>query len=222
MAKLCLALDTTDINKAMSWCNETKDSVDMLKIGLELFSTYGTSGCNVFQQFEKPIFLDLKLHDIPNTVYKTVRNLASLQPYMISVHAECVLEAKRAILQSEYTNTPLLMAVTALSSDKSNRWIHLWKTYKGAKEALLYDLGADGLICSPSALKWMRSFFPNVTILVPGIRLLDERQNDHKVVATPYETVKNGANVIVVGRSITESVNPRLTASYIRDLMWKV
>ena len=217
MVKLCLALDTADINKAWKWCDETKASVDILKIGSELFSVYGTSGCNVFHQFEKPIFLDLKLHDIPNTVYNTVRNLASLNPYMISVHTECVSEAKRASDHYFDPKKPLIMAVTALSSDRSNKWIHLCKTYRNAKIALLQ--GADGLICSPATTKWIRRLFPDAFILTPGIRLLYERKNDQQYVATPEQAVKNGANIIVVGRSITNHINPRWMAKHIKEIM---
>lgn len=218
MTELCLAVDTSDVNKAWFWCDETKHYIDMIKIGLEFFTVHGKSGYSVLQQFNKPIFLDLKLYDIPNTVYNTVKYLCLLHPRMISVHWKCVESAVRARGGSPDT---LILATTVLSSDAGTKWMRLWRTYKRAKYAI--KKGSHGIICPAPTVKWMRKWFPDTLIVVPGIRFYDVITSDDQIsIGTPSRVAKDGADVIVVGRTITNYSYPSHMADIIKYMIREV
>ncbi|MYL60774.1 orotidine-5'-phosphate decarboxylase, partial [Virgibacillus halodenitrificans] len=167
-----------------------------------------------------PIFLDLKLHDIPTTVMRAMANLASMEVDIVNVHAmggsEMIKRAKEGLIKGSSSPNTKLIAVTVLTSmDKAvmNEELHL----SGEVEeqvvrlaSLSKESGADGVVCSVHEANAIKtacgSSFLTVT---PGIRLEDSKQNDQKRIATPHFAKMNGADILVVGRSITKAINPR-------------
>lgn len=226
MTGLILALDVKDINKAWSLVQATEPYVDMFKIGLELFHATGTYGYDMISQgTTKPIMLDLKLHDIPITIYRSVISLARLQPKIITVHAtggafmmECAATAAHDYVTfNKGKKQATIAAVTVLTSNRMNRINAHLKTLSLTRKAV--SSYVNTIVCSPLEAYWVKKFYPNVTIISPGIRLPDDYPHDQVRVATPEQAKKNGVDYIVVGRSITEANHPALVAKTIKDMI---
>jgi orotidine-5'-phosphate decarboxylase len=231
MTKLCLALDTDNLQQAWDWCVATNDYVDMYKIGPELFSAHGKHGLNTIASFKKPIFLDLKLHDIPNTVYNTVKHISNSQtykPFMISVHAsgdpEMIFDANRGTRHQLKYLGPMIIGVTVLTSDNSWKWWLIAKTWWLARKAL--NNGASGIVCSPPTVKFMKKYlnvfskkYSHPLIIVPGIRYTDLDMDDQKQIGSPRQVAIDGADYIVVGRPITTSKDPKAESRFIKNVI---
>lgn len=233
--RIVLALDTDDLVYATNWAYQTENYVGMLKIGLELYLTHGVVGYQVIQKLNKPIVLDLKLKDIPRTVYRTVTSLCYMAPFAITVCADggstMIRAAKNAVLDAEgpiCTNKPLVLAVTVLTS-MANHQIYETGVQGFINEQVLrlarlaIDSGADGLVCSPNEVEMLRREFPQAKIMVPGIRLLgvrppgDDQGRDHSRTATPSQAISAGADWVVIGRPITEAPDPGMAAKLISE-----
>ncbi len=222
------ALDMTDTTSALELAGKLKGKVGAIKLGLEFFSANGASGVKALEKLGIPIFLDLKLHDIPNTVGKTVKALNPLKVFMLTIHAsggkammKAAIEAAKEATQAEYNRRPLIVGVTALTS-LDGRDIHQigidqkLGDYVKKLALLAKDSGLDGVVCSSHEIKALRkSCGDNFTLVVPGIRPSGSAKGDQKRVMTPKQAIKNGANFLVIGRPITESKSPTKTAEKI-------
>jgi len=212
MTGLIVALDTTDIAQARSWADATASSCEMLKLGLEFFAANGPGGVRALGNGEK-IFLDLKLHDIPNTVAGAVRALLPLRPRLLTLHAAgeaAMIRAARAAADAAGDARPRLLAVTVLTSIEST----LSEIMLRAEMAMA--AGADGVVCSGHELRALRELLGDDALLVaPGIRPAGSAADDQARTVTPRAAAAAGADWIVVGRPITRADNPAQAASAI-------
>jgi len=216
--RLIVALDTADSDQARQWAEAAAPHAALLKLGLEFFAAHGTAGAARFRQ--RPIFLDLKLHDIPNTVAGAVRALAKLAPAMLTLHAcggSAMIAAARRAADAAPHPTKLL-AVTVLTSLDQAALNAVGVPGAPHDQVLrLAELalcaGADGLVCSAHEVAALRRRFGTApTLVVPGIRPAGADRGDQARVMTAGDAVQAGADYIVVGRPITTAPDPRLAA----------
>jgi orotidine-5'-phosphate decarboxylase len=221
-AGLIVALDTTDPNVAAGWAKAVAPHAGLFKLGLEFFAANGPSGVSAIRG--RPIFLDLKLHDIPNTVAGAVRAVLPLAPRMLTVHAAggtAMLQAARQAADAAGPDRPLILAVTVLTSldaaDLTATGIATTPVEQVLRLArLALSAGADGLVCSPREIATLRNALGAGPILVvPGIRPVGTTADDQARTMTPREAASAGANWIVVGRPITGASDPKAAASTI-------
>jgi orotidine-5'-phosphate decarboxylase len=194
----------------------------LVKLGLEFFLKHGPAGLEVAQGAE--IFLDLKLHDIPNTVAGAVRSLGALHVTMLTVHAAggiAMVAAAREAAEASGANRPRILAVTVLTSLNDTALAETGVADGASRQVLrlaklALSAGADGLICSAHELAPLRDAFGTGPLLVvPGIRPAGAALGDQARVMTPQDAVRLGADYIVVGRPITGAANPGLAAAEI-------
>ena len=230
MTKTIIALDFSGEKEVFDFLDRFKRPV-FVKVGMELLYSCGFGIISSIKERRHQIFLDLKLHDIPNTVRAAMRNLAALDVDMVNVHAAGGTDMMRAAVSGLEEGKlrekrPLLTAVTMLTStskDMMNKELNIQGSVEDtvilyAKNA--YEAGLDGVVCSVNEAglihKEVSEKFLTVT---PGIRLQDDSHDDQKRVATPETARHNGSDFIVVGRSITRSHNPETVYSRIEEIM---
>ena len=211
---IILAVDTSSLEEAKSLALKLKDHIGGIKIGMEFFNSFGPEGVKVIQRFNIPIFLDLKLHDIPATVYKTVSTLLTLNPAIINVHAsggrEMMRAASRARKDSNNKNTKII-AVTMLTSLDDNDLKEVGFSITSNElvlslAKLAKDSGLDGIVCSAKEISTIRKAIgEDFLLVVPGIRPEDNKLNDQKRIMTPKGAITEGADLLVIGRPITEA-----------------
>ncbi len=219
------ALDTTDVDQAVAWARQVKPHVGGVKIGMEFFYAHGRSGYEAVAAEGAPIFLDLKLHDIPNTVAGGLRALMSLDPapFLVNVHTAGGPDMMRAAADAVDGRSKLI-GVTIMTS-LNDQDIHAvgYDPAMGtdghvvAMSKLTQECGLDGVVCSPRDIESVKAATSvDFLTIVPGIRPADTDVADQKRIATPGSAVKAGADVIVVGRAITQSPDPAAAADAIR------
>lgn len=221
MAGLIVALDTADAGQAAAWADKVVPHCGILKLGLQFVLAHGPAG--VRDATRHPVFLDLKLHDIPNTVAGAVQAVLPLRPAMLTVHAgggAAMLAAARRTADT-VANPPLLLAVTVLTSLDSSA-LHATGVAGGPRQQVLrlarlaMDAGADGLVCSAHEAPMLRDALGSRPVLVvPGIRPAGATPDDQARTMTPRDAVAAGADWIVVGRPITGSADPAAAAAAI-------
>ena len=212
---LIVALDVPNKNELINTLNRLPDIINWYKVGLELFIAEGPEILKILKSFGKQIFLDLKLHDIPQTVENAINVACQYDVDMMTVHGlggRKMLEAA-ANAASNFKNPPKLVAVTTLTSlgDKDLNDIGISKDISSqalSLGSLAISSGIDGLVTSAFEAKVLRDEFPSSLLITPGIRLKDDNVNDQKRVATPDFALRQGATHLVVGRSILKSNDP--------------
>ncbi len=215
--KIIVALDFNSSSQAVEFVDTLDPKLCRLKIGKELFTAAGPNLVETMIKKEFDVFLDLKFHDIPNTVANAVRVAADLGVWMLNVHisggSAMMKSAKDAIL-SYGDCRPILMGVTVLTSisnaDLSEIGIDTDLREQVVKLAkLAYQSGLDGVVCSAEEAKLLRNSMPADFILVtPGIRREQDAAGDQKRVITPSQAIRSGSDYLVVGRPITQAVSP--------------
>ncbi len=218
------ALDTTDTDRAVTLAQSLKGAVGGVKIGMEFFNANGPEGYRAVAAAGLPIFLDLKLHDIPNTVAGGIRAVLPLKPAIVNVHAAGGLAMMRAAADaaSEAGDArPLVIAVTMLTSldegDLRDTGVigtpadHVLRLAHLAAKA-----GLDGIVCSAHEIAPLRrELGPDFKLIVPGIRPAGADIGDQKRIMTPPQALSLGADVLVIGRPITGASNPHDAAAAI-------
>lgn len=213
MNPIFVAIDTPDLARATEIAGAVRDHAGGVKLGLEFFSAQGPEGVRRIADLGLPIFLDVKLHDIPNTVAKAVEALAPLDPAILTVHAagghEMLLAAKRAA-----PPTTKVVAVTLLTSldaaDLNDLGIERSPADQVARLAwVARDAGVDGIVCSGAEVADARTAWPKGFFVVPGIRPAGANVGDQKRIVTPVRALDDGASVLVIGRPITDAPDPR-------------
>ena len=209
---IIVAIDKNSEIEAYELSKELQGHIGAVKLGLEYFDTYGPEGIIKIQNLDIPIFLDLKIHDIPQTVKKTIDTLSSLKPAILNVHAlggkKMMEYALEAISQSSPETN--LIAVTILTSldndDLSMMGIDIsTKNLVSNLARLAKESGLSGVVCSSEEIKMVReSCGKNFKIIVPGIRPEGYSKNDQKRVMTPKQAFENGSDWLVIGRPITK------------------
>jgi orotidine-5'-phosphate decarboxylase len=223
---IILALDVNSLTKAQSILSDLKSHIGGVKLGMEFFNSFGPDGVREISKLGIPIFLDLKLHDIPITVYKTIKTLMELDIAIINVHSSGgrdMLEAA-AKARSEFKDkSTKLIAVTVLTSLDDNDIEEIG--YKDNSEDLVLrlaslakDSGLDGVVCSAKEISLIKSKLgKNFILVVPGIRLEKDNKNDQKRVMSPKKAINAGADLLVIGRPITDSKDPLKTIDNILE-----
>jgi orotidine-5'-phosphate decarboxylase len=221
-SRLIVALDTADLGRAVAWAAATAPHVALFKLGLEFFLAHGAAGVRALAG--RPIFLDLKLHDIPNTVAGGVRAVLPLAPRMLTVHAAggtAMIAAARQASEAAGAARPMILAVTVLTSLDAMALAATGVTSSPADQVLrlarlALAAGADGLVCSPREVAMLRrELGPQARLVVPGIRPDGSPAADQARIMTPPDAVAAGADWIVVGRPITEAADPAAVAAAI-------
>ncbi|CAM2894430.1 orotidine 5`-phosphate decarboxylase [Legionella steigerwaltii] len=222
--KLIVALDFDSEHDALTLIEKLDPRNCALKVGSELFTLFGTHFVKQLVKRQFKVFLDLKFHDIPNTVAKACKAGAELGVWMMNVHAaggmSMMLAARKAI-DTYGAERPILIAVTVLTSFNQNELTsigintpiidHVSKLALLAKES-----GLDGVVSSAQEVKVIKRECGNQFLTVtPGIRLANDSNDDQSRVMTPKQAIEEGSNYLVVGRPITQSANPELVVTEI-------
>lgn len=215
--RIFCAIDTDNLNDAKNLARALKGHVAGIKLGLEFFSAHGPQGYRALSSLGMPIFLDVKLHDIPNTVAGAVSSLLPLKPRFLTIHASggpTMIKAAAEAAKKAGKDAPKILAVTVLTSMGANDLTAVGQgADAGAQVARLAtiakDSGADGIVCSPMEVAAMRTALgPDFVLMVPGIRPAGGDLGDQKRVTTPKDAVAAGASFIVIGRPITGAPDP--------------
>ena len=224
--RIFVALDTTDLNRAVYLANQLVGMVGGVKMGKEFLTVHGIEGVRKVAKCGMPVFLDTKFHDIPNTVASAIRAVLPLNPFIINVHASggsAMMRAAQSTVEEAGKNRPLLIAVTVLTSMKDTDLVEIGM--KGPTEdrvvalaRLTQNSGLDGVVCSPLEITAVRKACgPSFKLMVPGIRPSWSSNDDQKRITTPSDAIKLGADYLVIGRPITTAENPIEAAKKIAE-----
>ena len=215
--RIAVALDTSNLDEAVEITKAVQPYVGIAKVGLQLFSAAGHTAVKAVQDTGIDVFLDLKLHDIPNTVYGASTVLGSLGVRYLTVHAsggQAMLEAAVRGLSEGAAKVglapPTTLAVTVLTSDPEASPELLLKRLNVATAA-----GCGGVVCAAPDLEVIRGTAPQIITVVPGIRPAGADVNDQIRIATPRSAIASGADILVIGRPITQADNPAAAAEAI-------
>ena len=212
MNPVFVAIDTPGLQRATELAQALRGSIGGVKLGLEFFCANGPEGVARIAEIGIPLFLDLKLHDIPNTVAGAVRSLTPLQPAIVTVHAaggRAMLEAAKAAAGQ---NTKVVAVTVLTSLDQSD--LRSIGVDNGPHDqvqrlaTLARDSGLDGIVCPGAEVKAVRSAWTDGFFVVPGVRPEGSGVGDQKRVVTPRAAMADGASILVVGRPITEAADP--------------
>lgn len=220
------AIDTPDLGTATTWAARVGDHVGGIKLGLEFISAHGPKGIRqVMKASDLPVFLDVKFHDIPNTVAGAVKAISAAKPFMINVHASggrpMMKAAADAASEAAYEHVvprPLVIGVTILTSLADDDLADLGMTASASDQAirlavLAKESGLDGVVCSPLEAASIRAECgPNFKLITPGVRPDWAAANDQKRIMTPEQAMEAGADYLVVGRPITAAEDPSAAA----------
>jgi orotidine-5'-phosphate decarboxylase len=218
---ICIALDTPDLENAVALARTLKPHVGWAKIGMEFFYAHGIAGYARVADTGLPVFLDLKLHDIPNTVASAMSALMRIEPRpaIVNLHATGGFDMMKAAAAA-VGGRSCLIAVTILTSlSDDDIWAAGFETAKDTEAharslaALARSAGLDGVVCSPHDLVGIRhDLGRDFLTVVPGIRPADAALQDQKRVATPEAALSAGADILVIGRAITGARDPAKAA----------
>ena len=216
--KIIVALDYPELAPAVQIAKQLDPKLCRLKVGKELFTSCGPAAVEQLQSYDFDIFLDLKFHDIPNTVAKSVSAATRLGVWMVNVHASGgrkMMETTRNELEKVTTkDRPYLIAVTALTSMDEGDLSEIGFSFQAEQlverlALLTKDSGLDGVVCSPQEVSLLKTLLGKDFLLVtPGIRPSNSSQDDQKRTMTPKEALESGSDYLVIGRPITQSENP--------------
>jgi orotidine-5'-phosphate decarboxylase len=215
-SRIYVAIDTPDLARAVSLAEKVKAHVGGLKLGLEFFAAHGHQGVREMAQIGLPIFLDLKLHDIPNTVASAIQALRGLAPSILTIHTA----GGRAMMEDAKAAAPettKVVGVTVLTSLDTDDLASIG--VGGGEHAqverltgLAHEAGLDGVVCSGFEVAAARRIWRDGFFVVPGVRPSGGAVGDQKRVMTPRKALDNGASILVIGRPITRAEDPDAAA----------
>lgn len=224
------ALDTQEVHEASHIAHEVRPHVGAVKLGLEFFTANGAAGVSKITQLGVPVFLDLKFHDIPNTVAKAIAATAGMNMFMMTVHTsggrammQAAIDASDRVAQVTGKERPLVIGVTLLTSlDQDDVSLIGFQNTVQDQVLHLADLaqsaGLDGVVCSPFEIAPIRKQLGHeLTLVVPGIRPEGAAKGDQKRTLTPKEALARGADYLVIGRPITDAPDRAAAAKVIAD-----
>ena len=221
MSPIFVALDTPDVHRAAALARDLGPLGCGVKLGLEFFCANGEHGVIRIAEHDLPIFLDLKLHDIPNTVGKAVRALAHLNPAVITVHTAGGREMMAAAKEAAPPSTKVV-GVTVLTSLDQDDLASIGVRASPERQVerlaeLAREAGIDGIVCSGEEVKAARRAWPEGFLVVPGVRPEGDDLADQKRVVTPAQALGDGASILVIGRPITGAADPAQAFAEIAD-----
>jgi len=230
--KLILALDLDSLSEARNLVRQLSSHVGLFKVGHQLFTRHGPSAVKMVQDEGSRVFLDLKYHDIPNTVKSAIEAAVSLRVDMLNLHALggkammlAATESARSTARKIHSPPPILLAVTILTSllgaDLAEMDITSPVSTGVQRLArLAYAAGLSGVVASPREISFIRDILPrDFLIITPGVRLKNSNGDDQKRFLTPQAALRAGADYIVVGRPILQASNPAQAAHNILENM---
>ena len=213
---IIVALDSASIAEALALADSLDPTLCRLKVGKELFTRSGPAIVEALHQRQFEVFLDLKFHDIPNTTAQAVLAAADMGVWMVNVHAsageKAMSLAKRRLLDGNYQT--LLIAVTVLTSMDQTMLAQIGvESDLGTQVSRLAQLtqrsGLDGVVCSAQEAKVIKALCGHdFKLITPGIRLPEDSNDDQQRICTPKQALAEGSDYLVIGRSITQAVNP--------------
>lgn len=228
--RIFCALDTVETEAAVALARKLAGVVGGVKLGLEFFCANGADGFKAVAETGMPIFLDLKFHDIPNTVAGAIRAVAPLGPKILTIHTQGGPEMMRRAAETAGEEAakhghakPWVTGVTILTSMDDDDLTAIGVQDRVADQvarlaALGHSCGLDGMVCSPKEITLARAATsPDFKLVVPGIRPAGSAAGDQKRVMTPHDAVTAGVDVLVIGRPITQSDDPAAAAKAIAD-----
>ena len=212
MNHIYVAIDTPDLDRALDLAKSVRKLAGGLKLGLEFFSANGPTGVQRMAKLGLPLFLDLQLHDIPNTVAKAIQALSPLEPSVLTVHAA----GGRAMLEDAKAAAPAatrIVAVTVLTSLDKGDLQDAGVAGSPADQVkrlagLARASGLDGIVCSGAEVGAAHKVWPKGFFVVPGVRPAGSGVGDQKRVVTPRAALDDGASILVIGRPITGAADP--------------
>ena len=216
-SKIIVALDFEKEAEALALVDQIDPSLCRLKVGKEMFTTLGINFVKQLHQRNFDVFLDLKYHDIPNTVARAVRSAADLGVWMVDLHASGglrMMEDAKKILEPYGKDAPLLIAVTVLTSMEDLDLLQIGINASPMEQVLrLAHLtqreGLDGVVCSPQEVEILRNACgEDFKLVTPGIRPIGTDFGDQRRVMTPTAAIRAGSDYLVIGRPITQADNP--------------
>ena len=211
--KIIVALDSKNFNKTIKLVSTLKKDVHAFKIGYQFFFNFGLKGYKKIYSICPRIFLDLKLHDIPNTVEKGLEALFKLKPLYTTIHIsggdEMMKVSKKLKKNTKILGVSILTSMDSRQTAKYYNQKNVTKLVRSFTKAAKKNK-LDGVVCSPQEIKYIRKEVgKNFIIVTPGIRIYNQIKNDdQKRVETPEKAIKLGANYLVIGRPITKSKDP--------------
>jgi orotidine-5'-phosphate decarboxylase len=214
LKKIIVALDCDNLKYAINVVKALKQDAFAFKIGYEFFFTFGLEGYRIIQKENIRIFLDLKLHDIPNTVKKGISAISKLNPYFTTIHLSGGDDMQIAANKSKQKTKILGVSIlTSLNSEQTQKFYFNKNIESIVSSFANYALNnkLDGIVCSPKEIKTIKTITLNKLIIItPGIRPLSYKEvnDDQERTMTPKEAIDAGANYLVIGRPITQSNNP--------------
>jgi len=212
MKPVWVAIDTRDVHHAAALARDIRGLAGGVKLGLEFFCANGEEGVLRMAEGELPVFLDLKFHDIPNTVAKAVAAVAHLSPQVLTVHAAGGREMMAAAKAAAPPGTKVV-GVTVLTSLDGSDLSATGVTGSAADQVkrltdLAREAGIDGIVCSGDEVAAAKRDWPEGFFVVPGIRPEGAAPGDQKRTVTPRQALDDGASILVIGRPVTEAPNP--------------
>lgn len=215
-SSIFVAVDTPHLDKAVALAGQVRHHVGGIKLGLEFFCANGHHGVREIMKFGLPIFLDLKLHDIPNTVAKAMQAISALEPAIVTIHAaggRAMMEDAKAAAGA-HTKVVAVSVLTSLdASDLSDIGVQGDAHEQVDRLATLArESGLDGLVCSGAEVEHIRKIWPDAFLVVPGVRPAGGALGDQKRAVTPREALDAGASILVIGRPITQAADPDIAA----------
>lgn len=219
MSAIYVAVDTPDLERALEIAGAVRGEAGGVKLGLEFFAAQGPAGVRRVSKLGLPVFLDLKLHDIPNTVAKAVEAIAPLQPAILTVHSAGGQEMMAAAKAAAPKGTKVVGVTVLTSLDQADLESAGVAGSPAEQVARLTELaqaaGLDGIVCSGAEVAAAKAAWPDGFFVVPGVRPAGGHVGDQKRVVTPEKAIDDGASVLVIGRPITGAQDP---AQAIRDI----
>ena len=211
-----LAIDTPSLDEAVALVKSAHDHIGGVKLGLEFFCAHGHHGVHEISHLGLPVFLDLKLHDIPNTVAAAMQAVHVLEPAIVTVHAaggRAMMEDAKAAAGSHTK----VVAVTLLTSLDANDMMRVGYTGTPGDQVerlcnLAQDAGLDGIVCSGREVKAAKKSWKNGFFVVPGLRPANTGNADQKRTVTPRQARDDGASILIIGRPISRAANPVMAA----------
>lgn len=224
--KLIVALDFADAQQTKSFLATVGSDIEWVKVGMELFYAEGRDIVSFLKDKGYKVFLDLKLHDIPNTVEKATKNLLDMSVDMLNFHAAGGSKMLQAVGNLKHDNT-LFIGVTQLTSTSESQMQTEQLIQKTLKESVMHytklsmDSGMNGVVCSPLEVQSIKELYPKCVTVCPGIRMDVSNLQDQVRVTTPRQAIEFGADFIVVGRDITQAKDPKRNIEEIYKNMGK-
>ena len=221
--KIIVALDFNNIKQTIDIVKKLKTEAFAFKVGYEFFFNFGLEGYKSIKKENIKIFLDLKLHDIPNTVQKGIEAIAKLNPYFTTIHLSGGdLMQNAASLSKKNTKILGVSILTSLNSEQTQKFYFNNDIENIVSNFTHYALknNIDGIVCSPKEIRTIKKIsLDKLLIITPGIRPFNynKTNDDQKRTMTPKEAIDAGANYLVIGRPITQSINPLETLKSINS-----